>query len=71
MYNIKKTIEGFQKRAKFAGISISRLCRLADIESSMFYKWKRGDNGALLSSLEKIEKELIKLETKQQKEKQS
>jgi predicted transcriptional regulator len=64
MYDIKIAIKDFQKRAKNLNISIKRLCEEADIEESMFYKWKNGDTGAYISSLNKIHQVLLKREAK-------
>lgn len=43
----------FEDACAESGISVAKLCRMADIERSTFTKWKAG-GGATLNTIEKL-----------------
>ena len=45
-------------KARKKGISLSSLCENAGMPKSTVYRWKNGNNGATLTSLEKLSKQV-------------
>lgn len=55
------------EKAKKKGISLGVLCSHAGMPKSTIYRWKNGNNGATLTSLEKLNKSLNELSKEKHK----
>lgn len=48
------TPEEIEKAAKAKGLSIARMCRLADIDATAFHRWKADQNSPNVATVQKM-----------------
>lgn len=49
-----RTPAEIEDRARAAGLSMSQVCRLAGLHRSIFNKWKAGEKGIMLESVNRL-----------------
>ena len=48
------TPDDIKEAAKAKGLSISGLCRRADVDTTAFYRWQKGENSPNVATVQKM-----------------